>query len=165
MYKNIEQRPKNAFRTYARKAFLIYTLPNYSEIENYCIKNWLFNSFHRNIAIKEYNYMGITKSEHFTDQQNDLAKLFKAMGHPARVAILEVLLKTEGCICNEIVQELPLAQPTISQHLRELKDAGLIKGNIKGTSICYCIDYEPLMKISDAMLKITNNLKKRLDCC
>lgn len=85
--------------------------------------------------------MGITKTALFTDQQNQMALIFKALGHPARIAILEYLLKANACICSTIVEELPLAQPTISQHLKELKNTGLIKGNIEGNSIGYCIDH------------------------
>lgn len=84
--------------------------------------------------------MGLTKSANFTDAQNRKAAIFKALGHPARVAILEVLLKKQACICNDIVEELPLSQSTVSQHLRELKEVGIIKGEIEGTSICYCIN-------------------------
>ncbi|MCW2259541.1 MULTISPECIES: ArsR/SmtB family transcription factor [Sphingobacterium] len=84
--------------------------------------------------------MGATKTVHFTEQQNHIANIAKALGHPARIAIIEYLLKVNACICSDIVDELPLAQSTISQHLKELKNAGLIKGNIEGTSICYCID-------------------------
>lgn len=84
--------------------------------------------------------MGATKTDHFTDKQNQIAIMAKALGHPARIAIIEYLLKVNQCICGDIVNELPLAQPTISQHLKELKNAGLIKGNIEGNSICYCID-------------------------
>ncbi len=78
--------------------------------------------------------MGITKSEFFTDKQNALAQLSKAFGHPARIAIIEHLLKVDTCICGELVDELPLAQPTISQHLKELKNAGIIKGNVNSKS-------------------------------
>jgi ArsR family transcriptional regulator len=84
--------------------------------------------------------MGATKTEHFTDKQNQIATIAKALGHPARIAIIEYLLKANECICGDIVNELPLAQPTVSQHLKELKNAGLIKGNIEGNAICYCID-------------------------
>ena len=69
------------------------------------------------------------------------------MGHPARIAILEFLLEAKSCICGDIVNELPLAQPTVSQHLKELKNAGLIKGNIEGNAICYCINEEGFQKI------------------
>lgn len=84
--------------------------------------------------------MGITKSEIFTAQQNRLATLLKALAHPARVAILQHLIRTNACICGDLVQELGLAQATISQHLRELKAAGIIQGTVEGTSVCYCID-------------------------
>ena len=84
--------------------------------------------------------MGLTKSEIFTGEQNKLATLLKAMAHPARIAILQQLLKTNICICGDLVDELGLAQPTISQHLKELKTAGLIKGTIDGVSVCYCIN-------------------------
>lgn len=84
--------------------------------------------------------MGITKSEIFTDDQNHLAAVFKALGHPARIAILQYIIRQNACICNDLVEELGLAQATISQHLKELKNMGIIKGNIEGTSVCYCID-------------------------
>jgi len=84
--------------------------------------------------------MGITKTEHFTPAQNSMALLAKALGHPARIAILQQLMKANSCICGDLVLEIGLAQPTISQHLKALKEAGLIKGNISGTSVCYCID-------------------------
>ncbi|MDR2145687.1 MAG: metalloregulator ArsR/SmtB family transcription factor [Tannerella sp.] len=84
--------------------------------------------------------MGATRTDHYSDIQNDIAKIAKALGHPARVAIVEYLVKTNACICGDIVNELPLAQPTVSQHLKELKNAGLIKGNIEGNAICYCIN-------------------------
>ena len=86
--------------------------------------------------------MGITKSEIFTDQQNEIALIAKAFGHPARVAILQHIFKMQTCICGDLVQEIGLAQPTISQHLKELKNLGLIKGNVEGTSVCYCINQE-----------------------
>jgi len=86
--------------------------------------------------------MGITKSEIFTDQQNKIALIAKAFGHPARVAIIQHIIKTESCICGDLVQEIGLAQPTISQHLKELKNLGLLKGNVEGTSVCYCINQE-----------------------
>ena len=76
--------------------------------------------------------MGASKAEFFTEKQNHVAEVMKALGHPARIAILEFLLKTDSCICGDIVNELPLAQPTISQHLKELKNAGLIKGSVEG---------------------------------
>jgi DNA-binding transcriptional ArsR family regulator len=84
--------------------------------------------------------MGVTKSEIFTEKQNRLANMMKALGHPARIAIMQHLVKINTCICGDLVDELGLAQPTISQHLRELKNIGLIQGTIEGTSVCYCID-------------------------
>ena len=84
--------------------------------------------------------MGLTKSEIFTDKQNKLASMMKALAHPARIAIIQHLIRSNACVCGDLVDELGLAQPTISQHLKELKTAGLIKGTIEGTSVCYCID-------------------------
>lgn len=84
--------------------------------------------------------MGLVKTEIFTDKQNEIARFAKAFGHPARVAILQHLFKINSCVCGDLVNEIGLAQPTISQHLKELKNLGLIKGNITGTSVCYCID-------------------------
>ncbi len=84
--------------------------------------------------------MGLTKTEEFTKTQNELAAMTKALGHPARIAILQFLMKSKSCVCGEIVDELPLSQSTVSQHLSELKKAGLIKGDIDGSSVCYCID-------------------------
>ncbi|BDB52800.1 ArsR/SmtB family transcription factor [Flavobacterium ammonificans] len=108
--------------------------------------------------------MGITKTEHFTTTQNELAILAKAMGHPARIAIIEYLLKTESCICGDIVNELPLAQPTVSQHLKELKNAGLIKGNIEGNAICYCLNEEGFNKLKGFFETITSYLTTK-ECC
>ncbi len=110
--------------------------------------------------------MGATKTEHFTDKQNQLAILAKALGHPARIAILDYLLQVDTCICGDIVNELPLAQPTISQHLKELKNAGLIKGNVDGNAICYCIDETILETLQKYFTNIAAKMeKKRADCC
>ena len=84
--------------------------------------------------------MGLTKTEEFTVKDNKIAKYAKALAHPARIAILQVLIKKQACICGDIVDELPLSQSTVSQHLKELKEARLIKGDIDGVKICYCID-------------------------
>lgn len=86
--------------------------------------------------------MGITKTDKFTEEQNRIAGLTKALGHPARIAILQCLIKSKSCITGYLVDELPLSQSTISQHLKELKSIGLIKGEIEGTSVNYCIDLE-----------------------
>jgi ArsR family transcriptional regulator len=110
--------------------------------------------------------MGATKTEHFTDKQNDIATLAKALGHPARVAIIEYLLTVDTCICGDIVNELPLAQPTVSQHLKELKNAGLIKGDIEGNSICYCIDQKAWNKLQTYFAKVSTKLEvKKSKCC
>jgi predicted transcriptional regulator len=84
--------------------------------------------------------MGATKTDLFTKQQNDIALMAKALAHPARIAILQYLVKKNACVCGDLVDELGLAQATTSQHLKELKSAGLIQGNIEGASVCYCID-------------------------
>jgi ArsR family transcriptional regulator len=110
--------------------------------------------------------MGATKTDHFTDKQNAIASLAKAIGHPARVAILEYLMKVDTCICGDIVNELPLAQPTVSQHLKELKNAGLIKGNIEGNAICYCIDEKAIQQLQTYFANISIKLKnKKSNCC
>jgi len=83
--------------------------------------------------------MGLAKTEMFTDQQNEITLVAKVFGHPARVAISQHLFKIDSCVCGDLVSEIGLAQPTISQHLKELKHVGLIKGNVEGTSVCYCI--------------------------
>ncbi|HEX5026729.1 MAG TPA: metalloregulator ArsR/SmtB family transcription factor [Agriterribacter sp.] len=110
--------------------------------------------------------MGATKTDQFTDKQNEIAVLAKALGHPARVAIIDYLLKVDACICGDIVNELPLAQPTVSQHLKELKNAGLIKGNIEGTAICYCIDEKVWSKLQSYFTGIALKIeKKKANCC
>ena len=110
--------------------------------------------------------MGASKTEHFTDEQNAIATLSKALGHPARVAIMEYLMKVDTCICGDIVNKLPLAQPTVSQHLKELKNAGLIKGSIEGNAICYCIDEKALAKLQNYFAIISTKLeKKKSNCC
>ena len=110
--------------------------------------------------------MGATKTDHFTDKQNELATLAKALGHPARVAIIDYLLKVDACICGDIVNELPLAQPTVSQHLKELKNAGLIKGEIEGNAVCYCINEKVFSKLQSFFTGISTRLeKKKKNCC
>ena len=119
------------------------------------------------VILQYYNItMGATKTEHFTEKQNQLAIVLKAIAHPARIAIIEHLLKVKACICVDIVNEIPLAQPTISQHLRELKNAGVIKGNIEGTAICYCLDEKCLSLLSTYFSKMTDQIKKHnASCC
>lgn len=108
--------------------------------------------------------MGVTKTDRFTEKQNQIATIAKAMGHPARIAIIEHLLKVNACICGDIVNELPLAQPTISQHLKELKNAGLIKGNIEGNTICYCINEKTFEILKGYFSKIITVVTKQ-NCC
>ena len=84
--------------------------------------------------------MGLTKTDLFTKEQNDIAAMAKAIGHPARIAILQYLVKKNACVCGDLVEELGLAQATTSQHLKELKNIGLIQGNIEGVNTCYCIE-------------------------
>jgi ArsR family transcriptional regulator, arsenate/arsenite/antimonite-responsive transcriptional repressor len=115
------------------------------------------------LQYKNIQIMGASKSDSFTKEQNDLSILFKALSHPARIAIIDYLLKVDTCICGDIVNELPLAQPTVSQHLKELKNAGIIKGSIEGTAICYCIDTDALQKFEYYFSNITNQLKNK--CC
>ena len=98
---------------------------------------------------------------HFTKEQNELASLAKAIGHPARVAILQYLSKVEGCVCGDIVDELPLSQSTVSQHLKELKKAGIIKGEVEGVSVCYCINKE----VWERAQLLINDLFDRGSCC
>jgi DNA-binding transcriptional ArsR family regulator len=86
--------------------------------------------------------MGLSKKEKFSASQNLVAAYAKALGHPARIAILEFLAEHKSCFCGVLVKELPLSQSTVSQHLRTLKQAGLIKGEIEGPAVCYCIDKE-----------------------
>jgi len=95
--------------------------------------------------------MGLTKAEEFTKAQNELALLAKALGHPARIAILQFLIKRNSCVCGDIVDELPLSQSTVSQHLKELKKAGLVKGDIDGPSVCYCIDAKAWLKAKNVL--------------
>lgn len=118
---------------------------------------------YRNIAMNKLK-MGATKTEHFTEKQNAIAILAKALGHPARVAIVEFLMKRNDCICGDIVNELPLAQPTVSQHLKELKNAGLIKGSVDGNAICYCIDEKAIEKLQNYFANISTKLIQK-KCC
>lgn len=100
--------------------------------------------------------MGLTKSEFFTEEQNKIAAIAKVLGHPARIAILEFLSKLKSCFCGDLVKDIGLAQPTISQHLKELKKVGIIKGKIEGTSVCYCIDQKNWEQRKDILGKFLN---------
>lgn len=105
--------------------------------------------------------MGISKTELFTKEQNEVAAIAKSIGHPARIAILEYLVKVKGCVCGDIVEEIGLSQSTISQHLKELKKVGIIKGEVEGVSVCYCIDGSKVEMIR----KLFNNLFQHFSCC
>ena len=109
--------------------------------------------------------MGLTKAEEFTKTENDLATITKALGHPARVAILRFLIEKKSCICGDIVDELPLSQSTVSQHLKELKKAGLIKGDIEGPTVCYCIDGKNWKKAKLALSRLFDSYSESDNCC
>jgi len=108
--------------------------------------------------------MGVTKSDIFTTDQNEIALIAKAIGHPARIAILQYLLQKNACICGDIVGEIGLAQATVSQHLKELKQAGLIKGDIDGRSVCYCIDNTKWDIVKDLLFQFFDQ-KQDTSCC
>lgn len=110
--------------------------------------------------------MGASKVAEYSKQELALSKYAKALAHPARIAILNLLINKQTCICGDIVEELPLSQSTVSQHLKELKAAGLIKGEIEGVSVCYCIDEKEWNKAK----KLISNLfekpvRRNSDCC
>src|SRR5215212_10281765 len=107
--------------------------------------------------------MGATKSFEFTAKDNRLAKYAKALAHPARIAILQLLTKKQTCICGDIVDEIPLSQSTVSQHLKELKDAGLIKGDIEGAKVCYCIDEKEWKAAKETLNKLFDSFTG--NCC
>jgi len=107
--------------------------------------------------------MGLSKTEEYTKTQNEIAALAKALGHPARIAILQYLAEKKSCVCGDIVEELPLSQSTVSQHLKELKQAGLIKGEIDGPSVCYCIDSKSVIKAKKALSDLLQGIHE--DCC
>ncbi len=111
--------------------------------------------------------MGITKSDFFTEGQNKIAQWMKALGHPARIAIIQFLLEKKSCICGDIVDELPLAQATVSQHLRELKNAEIIKGNIEGNSICYCLNINTISQIQLFINQLNKDVFDNVEnkCC
>jgi len=125
------------------------------------------NKFHfikninRNIAIN----MGLTKTEIFTEEQNSLAVMLKAMAHPARIAILQQIIKANACICGDLVEELGLAQATISQHLKELKTAGLIQGTIEGVSVCYCINPVVWNEMQEDLKNFFSSYGLKANCC
>ena len=110
--------------------------------------------------------MAITKAQLFDDKQIKAADFAKAIAHPARIAILQILAKTNACYCGDITEELPLAQSTVSQHLKALKSAGIIKGEIEGVKVCYCFDEENLAEFKMVMESVINEISiPNSTCC
>jgi len=109
--------------------------------------------------------MGLTKTEIFTEEQNKLALMLKALAHPARIAIIEQIIKSKTCICGGLVEELGLAQATVSQHLKELKNAGLIQGTIEGVSVCYCIDPKAWELLHNQLNGFFKSYTIQTSCC
>jgi len=111
--------------------------------------------------------MAVHKKESFSTEEQELAEFAKSLAHPARIAILKVLAERNECICGEIVEILPLAQSTVSQHLKELKNAGLIKGTVDGPRSCYCINWQAFEKFMGAFSFLFNKLKtqNQKSCC
>lgn len=109
--------------------------------------------------------MGVTKTDLFTEKQNQLATMAKAFGHPARIAILECLLEANQCINGDLVEELGLAQATISQHLKELKNLGVISGTVEGTSMCYCINGAVWKTIQQDFQSMFDQYEEGKECC
>jgi DNA-binding transcriptional ArsR family regulator len=111
--------------------------------------------------------MGVTKTDLFTEEQNELAKAAKVLAHPARIGILHFLIQANACINSDLVQELGLAQATISQHLRELKEIGIIQGSIEGVSVSYCINQEKWSEIKGLFNQFFDQyvFLQKDDCC
>jgi|TARA_B110000971_G_scaffold191388_1_gene202973 ArsR family transcriptional regulator len=109
--------------------------------------------------------MGVTRADIFTDSQNQIAAIAKVLGHPARIAILQHVAATKGCVCGDLVLEIGLAQATISQHLKELKNIGIIQGTIEGTSVCYCINTSRWLEIKSALEAFFNFRVNDEECC
>ncbi len=109
--------------------------------------------------------MGLTKTEIFTEEQNQLSLLLKAMAHPARIAILQQIISAKACICGDLVEELGLAQATISQHLKELKNADIIQGTIEGVKVCYCINPKTWKLLEKELGAFLGSYKGEPNCC
>ena len=107
--------------------------------------------------------MGFTKTQIFDNKQNEVASIFKVLANPARIAILQYISNQKACICNDMVEEIGLAQPTISQHLKELKSIDLIEGEIAGKKVCYCINLKKWKEIQDIMNSFFD--KTKFNCC
>lgn len=130
----------------------------YDEIKNYR---------YFDLSYKNDNRMATPKTEAFSKKEQDLAAFAKAIAHPARIAILKVLAQKNECICGEIVEVLPLAQSTVSQHLKELKEAGLIDGSVDGPRSCYCINWKAFEKFNAEFTGLFHKLKDQhtKSCC
>jgi DNA-binding transcriptional ArsR family regulator len=109
--------------------------------------------------------MGVTKTDQFTNEQNAVSELAKAIAHPARVAILEHLIESDSCITGDLVDVLPLSQATVSQHLKELKKVGLIQGEIQGTSVCYCLNKETWARCISTFNIFFDRIRQASKCC
>lgn len=125
-----------------------------------------FYLYHRIFTIynKTREFMAVAKKQGFDDSAIELAQWAKALGHPARIAILKVLAEKKSCICGEIVDVLPLAQATVSQHLKALKEAGFVEGTIDGPRSCYCIDLKAFTRMGDAIKAFFDDINKQ-SCC
>ena len=109
--------------------------------------------------------MAFAKTEEFTAKQNKAATMLKALGHPARVAIVEYLIKCDSCVCGDIVDRLPLAQATVSQHLKALKEAGVIQGTVEGTSVCYCVDVKAVQFLKSYFTTLADRIEQQHQTC
>ena len=109
--------------------------------------------------------MALAKTDEFTSKQNKTATMLKALGHPARVAIVEYLIKCDSCVCGDIVDRLPLAQATVSQHLKALKEAGIIQGTVEGTSVCYCIDVKAVQFLKLYFITLADRIEQQNQTC
>lgn len=109
--------------------------------------------------------MGITKTIGFSTETNEMAEILKALGHPARLEIVKILMTSPSCICGDIVEVLPLAQSTVSKHLSELKKVGIIKGTVTGNNICYCLDEKVIQSIQTFINLVQTTCKTDSSCC
>ncbi|MCX2744096.1 metalloregulator ArsR/SmtB family transcription factor [Mangrovivirga sp. M17] len=109
--------------------------------------------------------MGITRTDLFTEKQNELANTLKVFAHPARIAIIEHMLKVNACINSDLVKELGMAQASISQHLKELKFAGIIQGTVEGSSMNYCINPDKWKEVSETLSGFFNKYFENNQCC
>ncbi|WP_347924227.1 metalloregulator ArsR/SmtB family transcription factor [Pontimicrobium sp. SW4] len=107
--------------------------------------------------------MGASKVDIYSNEINEIAVVAKVFSHPARVAILQYISKQEACICNDIVEEIGLAQATISQHLKVINDAGLLRGTFEGKSLCYCLNIDRFQQLQELFNTFFN--KTKLNCC